>query len=530
MKKKIFYGSMVGVLIMLSLLPTGCKNEIDGTLSQSEVSDPIEVSGSFSADVPFASAEELEKASFTDCYERDGFLDYRVARDYAFAEFYAQVENFYPECIVTDLGYPDISNCKDKLSFSDEPVIVYDYDDKPYYYEFAILFNQEEIIGTAVASAQPSSTELLEFLFPYPIQYGKTNFSYRRYVGEYPIVYYGNNKSQLFRIDVINEEDTYTEKLVPVENVLLSTNKAELLANRIYSTLSSEEIENMERDLAELEVSDPENKSITIGDYIKSFEIPEHVKKLWNATHMALQGTTTQKFTITPELQKLIDANIKDISAKYVGFLPQYSSHYLRLTRWTDYCGPSALSWIYRGLYDNYEGKYLPILGDFSGKDYKYPDFSTTYNGKLAHAQYNMAPNSGEANTYQTRENRSNRTDKGLYYVFFRETVKTAGEYPLYDKGIRRGVKNATNGDYKIQFITYPIAWMTDHKLPVLVEGINGDPHYWAAIGYAYNKNWAGTKTHLRIFVADNGYWLQEHNYYPYWSILGGLNYAIKKK
>lgn len=96
----------------------------------------------------------------------------------------------------------------------------------------------------------------------------------------------------------------------------------------------------------------------------------------------------------------------------------------------------------------------------------------------------------------------------------------------MYDGGIRRGVKNATNGEYKIRFITTPIAWMQKYRQPVLVEGINGDAHYWAAIGYAYNEGWLGIKKNMRIFVADNGYRMEDHNCYPYWSILGGLNYA----
>ena len=109
-------------------------------------------------------------------------------------------------------------------------------------------------------------------------------------------------------------------------------------------------------------------------------------------------------------------------------------------------------------------------------------------------------------------------TDWGLYYTFFKETVKTGEQFPLYDGGIRRGVKNATNGEYKIRFITTPIAWMQKTRQPVLVEGINGDAHYWAAIGYAYNEGWLGIKKNM-----------EEHNCYPYWSILGGLNYAWER-
>lgn len=60
---------------------------------------------------------------------------------------------------------------------------------------------------------------------------------------------------------------------------------------------------------------------------------------------------------------------------------------------------------------------------------------------------------------------------------------------------------------------------------PVVVEGIRGFAHYCAAIGYSYDQWWF-IKYYMRLLVTDNGFLTCEHHYYPFWSILGGLNYA----
>lgn len=103
-----------------------------------------------------------------------------------------------------------------------------------------------------------------------------------------------------------------------------------------------------------------------------------------------------------------------------------------------------------------------------------------------------------------------------------------AREYPLLDSGLRRSVRKITNNEYKVKFITTPIAWIKNHQQPVVVEGILGKAHYWGAIGYAYNTTWLGTKKNMHLFVTDNGYMTGDHHNYPYWSVLGGLNYAWK--
>lgn len=532
MKRCTFSPFAMGVVLCFACLFCGCKkNEMEQESKKvNRVSQYVQPHFD-KITIPTATDEELERVSGFECYEKYRYLDYRIARDCAFAEFFANVENYYPESIIKELKLPNLSEEREKLSFGDRPVIVYDYKNRPYYYEFPILYAQEYLVGTVTVAAQPGSEELIEYLFPYPIQYGEFSFHYKRYVGEYPVVYYGLGDSKYFYAETeMLDKDKSVEKLVPVENTLLITNKRALIMEKIARTLSEEEKKQMEEDLHETAgLPEAENKCTTLSEYADLFVTPNSIYDYWLKQTEFHSKNTKYEFDITPEMKDLIQKNIDEISAQNVYFLPEYANHRLRLTRWEDFCGPSALSWTYRGKYDNYRGKYLPLLGDnYTNDEYEYFFYQIRTCSLYEYSVYDFKPNV-LPNTYATRKKKSDATDNGLYYTFFKETVKTGEQFPLYDGGIRRGVKNATNGEYKIRFITTPIAWMQKYRQPVLVEGINGDAHYWAAIGYAYNEGWLGIKKNMRIFVADNGYRMTDHNYYPYWSILGGLNYAWER-
>lgn len=531
MKRCSFSPFAMGVVLCFASLFYGCKkNEMEQESKRvNKVSQYVQMPHFEKTTIPTATDEELERVSGFESYEKYRFLDYRIARDCAFAEFFANVENYYPESIIKELGLPDLSEDRYKLSFGDCPVIVYDYQNQPYYYEFPILYAQDYLVGTVTVAAQPSSEELIEYLFPFPIQYGEFSFHYKRYVGEYPIVYYGMGDSKYFYAETeMLDKDKSVENLVPVENALLITNKPALILEKIARTLSKEEKMQMEEDLHEIAgLPDAENKCATLREYADLFVTPKEIYDYWIKQTAIHSHNTQPKFWITPEMEEAAKQNMDAVSAHIVSFLSEYEDHYLRFTHWSDFCGPAALSWIYRGKYDSYCGKYISIYweeGNVSPKHFGYSYYP------LEHAEYQLGDTKGEdPNDYETRERKSRESDWGLYYTFFKETVKTGEQFPLYDGGIRRGVQNATNGEYKIRFITTPIAWMQKYKQPVLVEGINGDAHYWAAIGYAYNEGWLGIKKNMRIFVADNGYRMKDHNCYPYWSILGGLNYAWER-
>ena len=170
---------------------------------------------------------------------------------------------------------------------------------------------------------------------------------------------------------------------------------------------------------------------------------------------------------------------------------------------------------------------YLPIYGETQIINSHYPYIYEKFDRirEISSCIYSMGPQYGEDNSYATRENHSNAHDGGLYYTFFKHTTQMFGEYPLLDWGLRASLPEATSNEYYIKFIVAPIAWMEQNQQPVVVEGAYGHAHYCGAIGYSYDWCWI-FKTYLRIFVTDNGFMIENQHGYPFWSLLGGLNYA----
>lgn len=159
MKRCSFSPFAMGVVLCFASLFCGCKqNEMEQESKRvNKVSQYVQMPHFEKTTIPTATDEELERVSGFEYYEKYRFLDYRIARDCAFAEFVANVENYYPESIIKELGLPDLSEDRYKLSFGDRPVIVYDYKNRPYYYEFPILYALDYLVGTVTVAAQPSS-------------------------------------------------------------------------------------------------------------------------------------------------------------------------------------------------------------------------------------------------------------------------------------------------------------------------------------------------------------------------------------
>lgn len=468
--------------------------------------------------IPYADSCALALYAYNGCYNDRRVLDYRLARDYSYVELISNIDLYYPARVINDLGLQEIMSHLDKVSLSDRPIIIYDYNEVPFYYEFPILYDDTSIIGTITVNAQPRSRELIEFMFPSPLQYDTYDRTYQRYVGEYPNVYY-KTPMGFMKKDYSNSDSIMRS----VVNFPLETHYHKLV-NRTMEILSTDELDQISEDLNNPDYIVPKEFSfIDLESYLESLSLTAEISSYWDS--ISAQAVVNNEFQLTDELRLMIRNNIEDTDATEVGFLEEYMNDQLRLTSWADYCGPAALAWIYRGKYDSFNGKYIKVYGN--GMDATgYPDFgeSSTY------AYYYMGDDIRFPNNFNTRKTRSQRTDGGLYYTFFQYCTETFGTYPLYDTGIRRGVAEATNNEYKIKFITAPVSWIRDKHQPVLVEGIGGHAHYWAAIGYGYKVGILNIHYHWRIFVIDNGSYSSAHHHYPYWSKLGGLNYAWEEK
>ena len=470
-------------------------------------------------DIPFATEDELLYHTDPSVYSTSGVLDYRFARDWAFAELCANIQNYYPTEVLTDLDLPsDISDIS-LLRFSDSPVIVYDYNNNPYYYEFPLIYRGNRVIGTITVAAQPFSKELIHYVFPATIGYNSFSHTYHRFVGEYPCVYFSNDNSTFYKVEYNEEMQT---ELHSVSMSLLTTNRYDLFVGKI-ARLNDVEIDNINSDIEGMEyLDDDDSRYSSIYQYADSLILSSDVLDFWQTKINEHTTPYTDTFAISPEILAKIEENIHEVTASYQGFLSEYMSNRLRLTRWQGYCGPAIMAWLYRGKYEQYHNLYLPIFQDLLSYDISYQDLITG----VSWLKYFMQPYSNETGAYpDIVQSHSMNTDNGLFYDIFKYSSETCGTYPLLDWGLRACLPDITNNEYYIRFITAPITWLRAMNQPVVVEGIWGQTHYCGAIGYSYNECWIG-KTYMRIFVTDNGYFTEGHNYYPFWSILGGLNYA----
>lgn len=139
---------------------------------------------------------------------------------------------------------------------------------------------------------------------------------------------------------------------------------------------------------------------------------------------------------------------------------------------WHDYCGPSAMSWVYRGLYSSYYAFDIPSSGGIG-------------DGFGDHEAFNLFKKSKEQ-------------DGGLYYYFTSELCEYKNGYYIngadegkYDSSLRK----ATSGKYGVKTIWFKGA-IHDHirkkNLPVLsyyatdLIGINDDAHVRVLYGSRY--------------------------------------------
>lgn len=484
----------------------------------------------YSIGIPVADSCDLLMYTGLEGYDSTGVLDYRFARDYAFAELYASMNTYFGSDIEWYQRFlcEQASGDTTALRLADVPVVVYDYDNKPYYYEFPVIYDgyiEGQVVGTITVAAQPRTTELVEYIFTAPLCYHSSNFSYKRYVGEYPCVYLSEDGGSFYKLSYSMEQ--HIIELQEVYEPYLISDPYEAMLEKIQE-LSDEEIADMNLDLGN-ESYEEQVESIypNLNAYINSFRLTTATQMHWKSLLQAYSPSS--RFYYSSQLLSWINDRINSITRDVKESLEEYDDHRLRCTIWADACGPGIMSWLYRGKYDYFEGKYLPKHEDYI-QDSIYP----CYWDYMYYSYYYMGANLddyGICDARAIREFNSYRTDGGLYNTFFQHTHTICDEFPLYDAGLRAGLSEATNDEYRIKFITAPISWMKNNEQPVVVEGIHGHAHYWGAIGYAYNEGWLGAKLNMRLLVMDNGvYSCSDNDFYcyPYWSILGGLNYAWK--
>ena len=179
-------------------------------------------------------------------------LNYKNARQFAYTEFISNLDIFFPEYL------SEFSTClKNRselpITLTNRPAIVFDYNEKPYYYEFGILYHNS-LIGTLVVLASPIEKKvIIDRVYTKPLVYDSYSFIYKRYIGHYPNVLYGNTSSSLHKKIFTNNGQ--------IEFVSISDNGS-FTYDEFLESIPQDDLDSMNTDFKE-------SVGITFNQYIE---------------------------------------------------------------------------------------------------------------------------------------------------------------------------------------------------------------------------------------------------------------------
>jgi len=486
MKKIIF-----PILAIIIALPS-CKepsNEVDvqPTTNGSRHIPHIELNN-----MPYTDSHELYELYAQ--AENHDVIHYNIARLLAETELVAGANQ----------ALSDIVSPHDAWYLTRRPKVVYNYDNTPKYYEFGYVCNGV-IVATITTFAQKEIAGVIAYIFKEPLQYNNPNFDY--YIGNYPNRYYGRNGNCI--LDNNNEE---IQGHLPNRGSTAQIDQELMFADMPLEDRQA--IENDMRNSGENIIEDIRERN-AFWELIDSTVTNRFNDLLGEVPYMEQTGLLLDDFihghhaTTESEYVSYL-ASLLDYMVGYYNtfILPEYSDPRLQLTRWTNFCGPAACAWVYRGKYDSYNGHYLPIKGDgnhYTGDyyvDYSYVDYAY-YDFSNVDRDWHLSRN----DAMQHFLDRSQDADYGLAGCFYRETIPFiwAGEwqFPLYHGGLNRGFYNATNGEYRVYFTCKPFDVIAFEWQPVIIA-VNCN-HYIVAFGYGATLDSRGNVKDRYLLVTDNG-------------------------
>ncbi len=496
------------IILILSIFLEGCNNLLINQDIIQYSPQNIEDNQHKIYNIPMLSESELNKLA-----TNDGIINYKYARQYAYTEFISNIELFYPQ--YKEVVYNSIkSNLPPYITFTNRPAVVFNYDENPKFYEFGILC-ENNLIGTVVVSASPNEKEtIIERVYTEPMEYNSNLFLYKRYLGKYPNVYYGYSSDNLFLNISTDSNDI---KLIPI-----SQKEWLIDEENILNYYPEEELDSINEELIR-------SSNITIYQHINNLIDSQAVANTWwvninnpNTYFLGTDSITNQFYLSKPQREKILN-EFENNDLTNTIFLEEYQNDKILNTIWSGACGPTIMSWLYRGKFNSYHGFYIPLKGDYHPKIKKIVSKYSTYN-------YYRDPAYKNNEVYPI----SMKLDSGLYYQWYKRTLWAFGEKALYELGMSRGLREATDEQYDIKSLIEKksIKWMKEQKEPIIiVTSTKAGPHYIAAIGLGYTikKN---KKEKCYFYIFDNGYFTKNNNFTPCWikSSAGILYYGWNKK
>lgn len=436
-------------------------------------------------EIPFETKESLAQSGATSLEKDADIVHYKVMRNFAIQEIQ---KNF-----TEDL------NIKGDYSLSEFPVIIYNYDSKPAYYEF-IVYQNENPTSTITTFANKNTDDLIAYILPYVRDYSRYSANTDFFVGLYPNNPYIGDASN-FGQRPSNLLDSESKPVKP-----LAVSDIDKLEN-LYAMLPSE-------DQAEIGGGKEQIKAEILTEI-------EEGKTFWNKTHSEFE-----ELIATPDRE--IKANSFTGKTNTVLYTTPHNFNWrLRLTHWHTACGPSVLAWIYRGLFYRYNSTYIKVHGDRVVPGVFENEQITTPNRVINFSVWRE----GNPNSLSDLNAHVSGVDGGLLHDIYDEGNTVWGGMlngMTWPTGMQRAFKRVTNHQYRLPYITNIHLHIKNHRLPAIrmIATGGGTLHY---ICEFTTKKVNGKKYFL---VTDNGSTMDDHNSVPYWrnktAAAWGFRYGVR--
>lgn len=195
--------------------------------------------------------------------------------------------------------------------------------------------------------------------------------------------------------------------------------------------------------------------------------------------------------------------------------IPRFDKDNLKRTRFTGWCGPAAMAWVYRGFFTHYKNDKIPLHGDtFDSYD---------------HTKYSMYQNSDNKNTSYISDEcplirdieTKSRTLEGL--------IKGATMPDDFDRAVKELFPGFHIDRHKGVIKGAPRRAIQSGN-PVYMVVVTGDVqlHYIIGFGTKDKYGWFGIHTDSWILVTDNGTQTSKHSYMPYYRSSNFFNFSNK--
>ena len=426
----------------------------------------------------------------------------------------------------------------DDKELSPLPVLLYDFDSSPQYYEFIVLDSSGQPTGTLCTYARKDQAGVIAYILPYLRNYqtlGVKSQQMQAFAHQYPSeIFYGMaTRSGEAPQALYTAQGLLIDEVPPVQHQVNPLAQIESIDAEYFEIMG----------ITETDLS--AQKSQVAEALISAQADAQTYWEMADLIASELISKNTQGYIKTKGSATWLDEFV----------LPQYNTEAMQKTFWRGGCGPSAVANIYRGLYDSYKGMYLPIWGDPEFDDpaaeQRIYMFGNENDRRAVYFYYDKGDHDGDGNLNITdREwvtQQSAKSDNGLYadlcdfgwYYFFGNSI---GQYLGMNWGaalpinLTQSLERVTNKQYTISLlpIVAPHHHIRTQKLPVLL--LRGDfIHYLNAFGSRHEYwqwetvfNLFGLKipistpkiiTHSWLKINDSGSDKNtgKYNHLPYW-------------